>query len=105
MRKRIYGVYDLVKRRNLPIRTRTRVSQIAGTGMQAVKESYYSNNMTTFHNHTGDPKRLINMYENNVYLNCMSICTVHPKGERTVAANFGGTTPTRFTLAVTVAMN
>ena len=46
--------------------------------------------MTTFHSRIGNPKRFINMYETNVYLNCALIHTVHPRGERTVEVNIGG---------------
>ena len=104
-KKRLYGVYDFLKRQKLSVRTRTRVIQIRGTAMQAVKESYCRSIMNTIRNRIGDPKRLINMDETNVYLNCTPMRTVHPKGERTVAVNIGGITPTRFTFTVTVAMD
>ena len=104
-KKRLYWVYDFLKRQKLSVGTRNRLIQITGTSVQAVKESYCRNIITTFRNRIGDPKRFINMYETNVYLNCTPMRTVHPKGERTVAVNIGGITPTRFTLAVTVAMD
>ena len=78
MKRRVSWVYDFLKRQNLSQRTQTRLSEITGTAMQAVKESYCRNIMTTFHNPIGDPKRFIYIDEANVYLNCTPICTVHP---------------------------
>ena len=103
--RRIYWVYDFLKRRNLSVRTRTRVSQITNAAMQPVKDEYCRRVMTTFDNRINHPKYLINMDETAVYLNCTPKKTVHPQGERTVAVLIGGSSSMRFTLAVTVAMD
>ena len=55
-KKRIYWVYDSLKRRNLTVRTRTHHSQIKSAAMQSVKQSYSRNIMTTFRNRIADPK-------------------------------------------------
>ena len=45
------------------------------------------------------------MDETAVYLNCRPTRTVHPTREKTVAANIGGATSSRFTFAVSIAMD
>ena len=73
--------------------------------MQSIKPSYNRNIMTTCRNRIGDPKYLINKDETAVYLNCSTTRTVHPIGEKTVAVDIGGTTSSRFTTAVSIAMD
>ena len=104
-KKRIYWVYEFLKRRHLSVRTRTRVSQITNAAMQPVKRDFCRRIMTSYQSKIRDPKYLVNMDETAVYLNCTPNRTVHPTGEKTVAIMIGRSNPTRITVAVSVAMD
>ena len=103
--KRLYWVYDFIKRRNLRVRTRTRTVQIQNAAMQPVKDAYCHRIMTSYNLRINNPKYLVNMDETAIYLNCAPKRTVHLKGEKTVSVMIGGSSSMRFTLAVTVAMD
>ena len=60
--------------------------------------------MTSYCNLVGNPKYYLNIGETAVYLNCSPNRTVHSKGENTVSIMVGGSSSTRFALAVTIAM-
>ena len=61
--------------------------------------------MAVLQNYNDDLKYLVDMGETAVCLNRSPTRTVHPKGERTIAIRIGSDTSSRFTLAVTVAMD
>ena len=98
-------MYDFLKRRYLSIRTRTRKSQITESAMQSVKRDCCRSIMISYYNLIGNPKNFLNTYETVVYLNCSPNRTVHPKGEKTISIMVGGSSSTRFTLAVTITMD
>ena len=54
-------VYQFLKRNNLAIRTRTRVSQIKAAEMEPVRLKFCRRVMTTYKNHIKNPMFLINM--------------------------------------------
>ena len=99
----MHWVYEFMKRRRLSVRTRTRKGQITDAAMQSVKQGFCRRLMTSYNNTIANPRFFVNMDETAVYSNCSPNRTVHPKGEKTVSIMIGGTSSTRFTLAVSVA--
>ena len=94
-----------MKRKNLSVRTRTRVSQQADHVTNAEKKSYCQRVMTTFHNRINNPHLFDNMDETAIHLNCSTNHTVKRKADRTVSIRLGGSFSSQFTLAVTIAIN
>ena len=104
-KKRQYWMYDLMKRRNLSVWTRTRTSQILNAAMQLVKDAYCHRIMTSYNLRINNPKYLLNIDETAVYLKCSPKRTMYLKGENIVSVMIGGSSSMRFTLTVTVAMD
>ena len=81
------------------------MSQITANAILPVIKDFRRRIVIPFPNQMNNPKFFINMDETAVYLNCSPKRIVHPKGERTVSIRVGGSSSTRFTLAVSVAMD
>ena len=97
-------VYQFLKRNNLAICTRTRISQIKAAEMEPLRLKFSRRVMTTYKNHINNPMFLINLDETAVYLNYPLIRTVHAKSEKTISVNIHGVS-LRVTVAVSIAIN
>ena len=101
----MYWVYEFIKRRRLSVRTRTYESRITDAAMQLVKQDFCRSVMTSYNSAKHNPRFLVNMGETAVYLNCSPNRSLLLEVEKTVSIMIGGTSSTRFTLAVTFAID
>ena len=67
--KLLHCDYEFLKRRNLSVRTHTRMSLETSANRLPVKHEFRRRIMTTFNTRISDPKYLINIDETAIYLN------------------------------------
>ena len=97
--------YEFMCRKNLTVRTRTRVAQVLDREMQSFKRDYCSRLMRMYLYRIKNPHFFVNMDQTAVYLNCSPKRIVDRKGKKTISIRVGGTAYMRFTLCVAVAMD
>ncbi len=104
-KKLFYWVHRFIRRMNLSVRTRARVSQVLAADLHQGKTAFCRRIMTSFHNRVDNAHYFVNKDQTPVYMNCAPHRTVHRKGEKTVSIRVGGLNSQRFSLAVAVAMD